>query len=137
MWLIPAEVLRTVGLLDESFFLYAEDLDYTLRVRQAGYHLYYEPTVVCFHKVSRSHWLDRKRASPLLNYYTNRNRVLIARKWLSAGERAVFYAYFTVSRIALGLLHADRSYWAGMWDGFRGRTGPVNPNGRSLERLRK
>jgi GT2 family glycosyltransferase len=133
MWLVPTDVFRSVGLLDEEFFLYAEDLDYSLKLRRAGYHLYYEPAAVCFHKVSRSHWRDRKRASPLLNYYTNRNRVLIARRWLSAPERALFYVYFAFSRALAAIVHADPSYCAGILDGWRGKTGAYSANGRLLE----
>jgi GT2 family glycosyltransferase len=132
MWLVPTDVFRSMGLLDEDFFLYAEDLDYSLRLRRAGYHLYYEPSVVCFHKVSRSHWRDRKRASPLLNYYTNRNRVLIARRWLSAPERALFYVYFAFSRALAAIVHADPSYCAGILDGLRGKTGAVSPRSQTL-----
>ena len=123
-WFVPAGVLRSTGLLAEDFFLYAEDLDYTLRLRRAGYRVRYEPRAVCFHKVSRSHWRNRKRASPLLNYYTNRNRVLIARRWLSPAKRALFYGYFTISRLVSAVVYRDWSYLAGLWDGIRGKTGP-------------
>lgn len=128
-WFVPAGVLCSTGLLAEDFFLYAEDLDYTLRLRRAGYRIRYEPRAICYHKVSRSHWRNRKRASPLLNYYTNRNRMLIARKWLPPPKRALFYVYFTASRLISAVLHRDLSYFNGLWDGMRGRTGPVRSGG--------
>jgi GT2 family glycosyltransferase len=128
MWIVPREVFGTVGLMPEEFFLYGEDLDYCLNVRRAGYRVAYEPRAVCYHKVSGSHWHDRQRASPLLNYYTNRNRILIARRWLGPVKRLGFYAYFLASRLGTALLQRDRSYLAGVWDGLRGRTGSVSPN---------
>lgn len=50
--LIPREVLVKVGLFDERFFLYYEDLDFCLRVREAGYTIHINPEVVGEHLVS-------------------------------------------------------------------------------------
>jgi len=124
LWFIPARVLERVGLLDEDFFLYVEDADYCLRVRQAGYRLVYEPRAVCFHKVSRSTWQDRGRASPMVNYYTNRNRFLMARKWLTPAQRLGFYLYIFGSRAWQAGRHLDLSYLTGLWDGVLRKTGP-------------
>ena len=52
--LVKAEVFRKTGLLDEDFFLYGEDLDFCIRARKAGYTLWYEPSAIIYHKVSRS-----------------------------------------------------------------------------------
>ena len=41
--LISAAALRTVGLFDERYFAYHEDVDWSLRARRAGYQLVYEP----------------------------------------------------------------------------------------------
>lgn len=38
------EVLDKVGLLDESYFMYGEDIDFSWRIRLAGYKNYYLPT---------------------------------------------------------------------------------------------
>ena len=125
LWFVPAGVFRVVGLLDEAFFLYVEDADYCLRLRRAGYRLVYEPRAVCYHKVSRSHWYDRDRASRTLNYYTNRNRFLIARRWLTPVQRMIFYLYMFASRLIQAGRHLDPSYLSGLWDGVRGKTGPL------------
>jgi GT2 family glycosyltransferase len=126
LWFVPADVFRRAGLLDEAFFLYIEDADYCLRLRRAGYRLVYEPRAVCYHKVSRSHWHDRERASPTLNYYTNRNRFLIARRWLTPVQRMFFYPYMFASRLLQAGRHLDLSYLRGLWDGVRGKTGPLS-----------
>jgi N-acetylglucosaminyl-diphospho-decaprenol L-rhamnosyltransferase len=39
-----------VGMLDEGYFMYGEELDWCFRFCQAGWHVYYEPTVVAIHK---------------------------------------------------------------------------------------
>jgi GT2 family glycosyltransferase len=50
----PRRVFETVGLLDESFELYSEDLDYCLRARAAGFRILYVPEAKVWHKVSAS-----------------------------------------------------------------------------------
>jgi len=49
VFLIPKKVLQKVGLLDERYFMYFEDLDYCRRVGQAGYKVYYLPTAEFIH----------------------------------------------------------------------------------------
>jgi len=47
--LVRAEAIRQVGLLDEDFFLYGEDLDWAYRIRKAGWKIYYNPQVTVLH----------------------------------------------------------------------------------------
>ncbi|MDH4136626.1 MAG: glycosyltransferase [Anaerolineae bacterium] len=47
--LVRAEALRQVGLLDESFFMYGEDLDWAYRIKKAGWKVYYNPQVTVLH----------------------------------------------------------------------------------------
>ncbi len=47
--MVRAEAIARVGLLDEQFFMYGEDLDWCLRVKQAGYRVVYYPRVVVQH----------------------------------------------------------------------------------------
>ena len=41
--------LQQAGLLDESYFMYGEDLDLALRIKQRGWKVYYDPTVKVIH----------------------------------------------------------------------------------------
>ena len=50
--LVKREVFERAGLLDEAFFLYYEETDWCLRVRQAGYRILAVPSSVVWHKVS-------------------------------------------------------------------------------------
>jgi GT2 family glycosyltransferase len=43
-----------VGELDERYFIYAEDADWSLRARAAGYTLLFVPTARLWHRVSAS-----------------------------------------------------------------------------------
>jgi N-acetylglucosaminyl-diphospho-decaprenol L-rhamnosyltransferase len=47
--LIRRSVVERVGLLDERFFMYGEDLDWCMRARQAGWTVRYEPDIVVQH----------------------------------------------------------------------------------------
>ncbi len=52
--LATAEAWRKVGLLDEGYFIYAEDADWSLRARAAGFRLLFVPTAKLWHQVSAS-----------------------------------------------------------------------------------
>lgn len=46
---IRREAIQATGLLDESFFMYGEDLDWAFRIQQAGWTIIYHPQVVVKH----------------------------------------------------------------------------------------
>lgn len=47
-------VVERIGLLDESYFMYGEDADWSLRAQRAGYRVIYEPRARVWHKISVS-----------------------------------------------------------------------------------
>ena len=51
---LRAEALAQVGLLDEEYFMYCEDVDWCYRARRAGWKIYYLPQAVVTHVVGRS-----------------------------------------------------------------------------------
>lgn len=66
LWLIKRELLNSVGLLDEKIFYSPEDVDYCIRVWQAGYKIVYVPTVIITHhtqEISRGWKLNRSKFS--------------------------------------------------------------------------
>jgi GT2 family glycosyltransferase len=48
--LISKEVIEKVGLFDERYFMYFEDLDYCRRARKAGFKVWYLPGVKIIHE---------------------------------------------------------------------------------------
>lgn len=52
--MLRREAIEQVGLLDENFFMYFEDMDYCLRLRSAGWKLYYVPSGTIVHLVGQS-----------------------------------------------------------------------------------
>lgn len=52
--LVRTSAIKRVGLLDERFFMYAEDLDWCKRFREAGYIILYYPLVTLIHHKYKS-----------------------------------------------------------------------------------
>jgi GT2 family glycosyltransferase len=50
--LVKRSVIETVGLLDESYYIYGEDADWCVRVARAGFKLIYVPSALIWHKLS-------------------------------------------------------------------------------------
>jgi GT2 family glycosyltransferase len=46
---IRREAIEQIGLLDETFFMYGEDLDWAYRVKEAGWKVMYYPEVTIWH----------------------------------------------------------------------------------------
>ncbi len=53
-FLVRREVINKVGLLDEAFFMYGEDIDWCYRIRKAGWKIRFYPHVVIIHKKHQS-----------------------------------------------------------------------------------
>ncbi|MCC7355929.1 MAG: glycosyltransferase family 2 protein, partial [Anaerolineae bacterium] len=47
--LVRSEAVRQAGLLDESFFMYGEDLDWAFRIKQFGWQVWYNPAITVLH----------------------------------------------------------------------------------------
>lgn len=52
--MLRREAIERAGLLDENFFMYFEDMDYCLRLRNLGWKLYYVPSGEIVHLVGQS-----------------------------------------------------------------------------------
>lgn len=79
LMLINNEVIKDVGPLPEEFFFGAEEWDYSVKVRRAGYSLYYCPQFEVDHEVGASH--DTFDLGFIYNTY--RNKLLFQRRNLS------------------------------------------------------
>lgn len=90
--MVKREALERVGLMPECYFLYYEELDWSMMFTCAGYDIWYEPAATIFHKESRSTGID----SPLKTYYITRNRLLFAHRNSHGWHRWASYAYLTL-----------------------------------------
>ena len=73
----------------EKYFLYYEELDWSERIRKAGWRIVYEPRCCVFHKESAT----TGQESPLRTYYITRNRLLFASRNLKGAELWLSVAY--------------------------------------------
>ena len=50
--LIKRELFEKIGLLDEAYYIYTEDVDFSFKAQAAGYKVVFEPRSLIWHKVS-------------------------------------------------------------------------------------
>ena len=71
--LLPRKVFDAVGMLDESFLLYGEELDFATRLRDAGWSVLYTPDVEVLHAIGvstgRSRRMSVMHSTSIYRYY--------------------------------------------------------------------
>jgi len=98
--LIKKDVLEKVGLLDERFFLYLDDVDYCLSVQKAGFKTVLDPGVVISHKVSASFG-----SNPLLKLpYSFKSNLLFILKWTPLKNKPFALAWCIWFYSSLGII---------------------------------
>ena len=95
------EALDAAGRFDERYFLYSEEVDLCLRVRQAGFRVVHEPSLTILHHGSTGRAVDPRLASQ--NAWA---QLQYARKNLSAPSRAALRAAL-VLRYGVRSLHGE------------------------------
>jgi GT2 family glycosyltransferase len=132
--LIRAEVLRKIGLFNKAFFIYAEDIEWSVRAMEAGVRQRYEPRATLWHKMYGSSRTDGKRdipkSSPRVEFLLARNRFILVRlhtrPWTLRRGVALGHHLFVrrLPRAAGLLLKPNRraaglaifkGLWAGLW----------------------
>ena len=123
--LLPRQVIEQMGFLDETLFMYCEDVDYCIRLADAGVPLWFLPDARIWHKAGGS-------AGGMLSvYYITRNTLYLTCKGKSRGyirARTLPVLIAGAARYALTKLlgrKKGRSYGAfrGALDFWRGRMG--------------
>lgn len=73
--MMRADLLKKFGSLDEDFFLYHEDLEYSMRLRVAGYKIILASQSLVYHKyqfgrsITKYFWMERNRYGVLLEFF--------------------------------------------------------------------
>ena len=80
--LIKTEVIKKVGLLDENFFAYYEDVDWSIRIKKAGYDLAVVKSSLIYHHGSKASKNESSEGtlSPFVHYLNIRNHIFLLRK---------------------------------------------------------
>ena len=90
--MVKREVIDKAGFMPECYFLYYEELDWSMMIRRAGYDIWYEPACTIYHKESQT----TGQASALRTYYVTRNRLLFVRRNNRSHTRYVTYLYLII-----------------------------------------
>jgi GT2 family glycosyltransferase len=133
MW-FRAAALDAIGLLDETFFAYHEEVDWCTRARRLGWRVVYAPSAVVTHTGRGT-----SGGSPSVRvrkYFGARNSILFARKHAGAREWATL-ALFLGGSLPLQLLwHLPRGDAGDVWlkvrgvaDALAGRRPPLDELG--------
>jgi GT2 family glycosyltransferase len=123
--LASADAWRKVGLLDERYFIYAEDADWCLRARAAGYELLFVPTARLWHRVSASSggamnpWKVYQRLRANLTLWSRNARGLARLTWLPSllAQQAAYAALLLVRGHAAAAWSVPRA----LLDALRGK----------------
>lgn len=83
------KTVEEVGLMPECYFLYYEELDWSMMFTRAGYEIWYDPSATIYHKESQT----TGQASPLRTYFITRNRLLFAHRNIHRPMRFLTYGY--------------------------------------------
>lgn len=138
--LLKRQVVEQIGLLDERYFAYHEDMDYCLRALARRFDTLVVPEAAVFHKDGRA---LGSPASPIKEYLMVRNWYLLWRSYLRGWRRHTYpsrYLAWVLGR-ALDARRAGNQALAehaldGAWDGLRGHTGSWHNRGRMPSWLR-
>ena len=86
---IKREAIDKVGLMPECFFLYYEEIDWSMMFTRAGYEIWYDPACTVYHKESQT----TGQNSPLRTYYITRNRLLLVKRNYKGFNKYLSYIY--------------------------------------------
>jgi GT2 family glycosyltransferase len=87
--LIRRDAIDKVGLMPECYFLYYEELDWSMMFTRADYQIWYEPMCTIYHKESQA----AGQNSPLRTYYITRHRLLLVHRNPQEFNKTLAYIY--------------------------------------------
>ncbi len=127
--MVKREVFEKVGLLDESYFVYSEDADFSFRARAAGYSIMHIPQAEALHdqsgdtKANKGKWFR--------DYYVVRNKLMLFQRHYAGIKKVFAVLSFSIAGILAPIVyHTINGEWsrykairAGVVDSLRGRSG--------------
>lgn len=98
--MVRRDVIERVGRMTEVYFLFYEEFDWSYKITDAGYQLWYEPAAVVYHKEGMS----IGKRSPMREFYLSRGRILFARRNNRGINRCLSCLYLSVLVLGRNLL---------------------------------
>lgn len=120
LMVVPSAVLRKTGLLDEAFFMYCEDLEFSMRLKRDKVPIRYVPALGIRHRVS----FTVTRTNFPKDYYRMRNQTYTMLRGGGNAQRLIYLLRIAgVMLLKSGNPRLFRQFAAGIKDGFAGRLG--------------
>ena len=128
-FLVRTEIISKIGPLDDKFFIYYEDSDWSFKIRLEGHKLWYEPSAKIYHEVGMS---NRNRSghnegniSPFTRYQIIRNHFFMVRRYSKGFNKigaysnqilkvSMYMAYFLIR----GRFQKLKAVYKGVIDGL-------------------
>ena len=92
--MMPTKLLKDIGMWDESYFFYGEDIDLCHRINEAGFSIIYYPKVSALHLRGASSGLRKENAQTAAS--SKANRIKVAKSSTDAWK--IFYKKFYSKR---------------------------------------
>jgi len=109
--LVKKQVCESVGVFDETFFLFVEDVDWCVRAKLGGFRCVFVPSSKVWHKEGSS---IKKTENSLYSYYNTRNFLLLIRKNYTFPKREILLT----NQICDRLRHRKRTLVKCLLSGF-------------------
>jgi len=103
--LVPIKVIQSIGGMDENYFMYFDDADFTIRAVNAGYRIMYEPEAIIYHKCNMT--TSNKQPSFFEYYLINRNIFYFYRKLCGHYVPKIYFLSQSITRM---LYHYIKAY---------------------------
>ena len=131
--LVKIAVIKEVGLLDNRFFAYFEDVDWSIRMTNLGYKLGVVPKSIIYHHSSgstkRNNTTNEGNLSPYAHYLNVRNHIYLIKKhnflfnslgsWIYQIIKITSYSTYFILR---GRFSKFKIVWSGLLDGIKIKT---------------
>jgi len=135
-FLIPRQIVMTVGLPRKDYFIWGDDVEYSSRIWRAGYEIYYVRESIIYHPIQKKiklNILGRKivliDADDWKQYYGMRNDVYTLsrqKRYIDMIKRIIFFLLVWKARgMNFRTLHF---YLKGLYHGIIGRLGKYQSN---------
>lgn len=95
--LVKREVFEKIGLFDEKYFLYLEDMDLCVRASKIGFKIIYQPKAKIWHKNAAS---TGGSGSSLQDYYITRSRLLFALKFATLRAKMALFKQISLQSVS-------------------------------------
>ncbi len=117
--LIPRSTFQTIGLFDPSLFFYGDDVDYGLRVKEAGLNMYFVPEAKVWHKIED---ITIDRTTPYVLYHLARSTIIILRKRFFGLEKfyGIFLQFTIYTAFRIWQTIKGRRSWNSVWSWLKG-----------------